>query len=143
MVRGVLEAKGLSASTITRLKQTYGNGYDAFCKVPVEENLLVHIRIESIHSSLHSDDNKLCALIVIGINGVGKRQNLAIQNGTRESTFAKIQHRIKRSKRCLSSDTILHIPIQLVLCTEKRRRGLRGFDYLPKGHHRAKINRRG
>ena len=49
-----------------------------------------------------------------------------------ESTFATIRHRTKRSKGCLSRDTMLHMMFKLGLCAEKRWRKLRGFDYLAK-----------
>ncbi len=259
------EAKGLSASTISRLKQTWGDEYDAWCKAPLDKDQWVYIWVDGIHSGLRSDESKLCALTVIGVNEQGKKQILAIEDGTRESTqswrevllslkargmnspklaigdgalgfwagadqiypdtrqqrcwvhktanvlnklpkssqakakqglhdiwmaetkadavkafdlfietyqdkypkvaqcllkdqlelltfydfpakhwqsirttnpiestFATIRHRTKRSKGCLSRDTMLHMMFKLGLCAEKRWRKLRGFDYLAK-----------
>ena len=37
-----------------------------------------------------------------------------------ESTFATIRHRTKRSKGCLSRDTMLHMMLKVGLCAEKR-----------------------
>jgi len=259
------EAKGLSASTISRLKQVWGEEYDAWCQAPLDKDQWVYIWVDGIHSGLRSDDSKLCALTVIGVNEQGKKQILAIEDGTRESTqswrevllklkargmnspklaigdgalgfwaaadeiypdtrhqrcwvhktanvlnklpkssqpkakkrlhdiwmaetkadalkafdlfietyadkypkvaqcllkdqlelltfydfpaahwqsirttnpiestFATIRHRTKRSKGCLSRDTMLHMMFKLGLCAEKRWRRLRGFDYLAK-----------
>lgn len=259
------EAKGLSASTISRLKQVWGEEYEAWCKAPLDTDQWVYIWVDGIHSGLRSDDSKLCALTVIGVNEQGKKQILAIEDGTRESTqswrevllklkargmncpklavgdgalgfwaaadqiypdtrqqrcwlhktanvlnklpkssqpkakkglhdiwmaetkadaekafdlfietygekypkvaqcllkdqlelltfydfpakhwqsirttnpiestFATIRHRTKRSKGCLSRDTMLHMMFKLGLCAEKRWRKLRGFDYLAK-----------
>jgi len=49
-----------------------------------------------------------------------------------ESTFGTIRHWTKRSKGCLSHDGMLHMMFKLGLCAEKKRRRLRGFDYLAK-----------
>lgn len=259
------EAKGLSASTVSRLKQTWAGEYEAWCKAPLDKDQWVYLWVDGIHSGLRSDDSKLCALTVIGVNELGKKQILAIEDGTRESTqswrevllnlkargmnspklaigdgalgfwaaadqiypdtrqqrcwvhktanvlnklpkssqpkakqglhdiwmaeskaeavkafdlfietyqdkypkvtqcllkdqlelltfydfpakhwqsirttnpiestFATIRHRTKRSKGCLSRDTMLHMMFKLGLCAEKRWRKLRGFDYLAK-----------
>lgn len=49
-----------------------------------------------------------------------------------ESAFATIRHRTKRSKGCLSRDTMLHMMFKLGECAQKRWHRLRGFDYLAK-----------
>ena len=49
-----------------------------------------------------------------------------------ESTFATIRHRTKRSKGCLSKDTMLHMMFKLGECAEKRWNRLRGFNQLTK-----------
>ena len=49
-----------------------------------------------------------------------------------ESTFGTIRHRTKRSKGCLSRDSMLHMMFKLSQCAEKNWRRLRGFNYLAK-----------
>lgn len=49
-----------------------------------------------------------------------------------ESSFATIRHRTKRSKGCLSRDTMLHMMFKLGQCAQSKWRRLRGFDYLAK-----------
>lgn len=49
-----------------------------------------------------------------------------------ESTFATIRHRTKRSKGCLSRDTMLHMMFKLGQCAQGNWRRLRGFNYLAK-----------
>ena len=49
-----------------------------------------------------------------------------------ESSFATIRHRTKRSKGCLSRDTMLHMMFKLGQCAQNRWRKLRGFNYLAK-----------
>ena len=80
------EAKGLSAGTISRLKKTWGDEYDAWCNAPLEKDRWVYLWVDGIHSGLRGEDSKLCALTVIGVNEQGKKQILAIEDGSREST---------------------------------------------------------
>ena len=49
-----------------------------------------------------------------------------------ESTFGTIRHRTKRSKGCLTRDTMLHMMFKLSECAEKSWRKQRGFNYLGK-----------
>jgi len=49
-----------------------------------------------------------------------------------ESTVGTIRHRTKRSKGCLTRDTMLYMMAKLGQCAEKKWRRLRGFDYLAK-----------
>jgi putative transposase len=97
------EAKGLSASTISRLKQTWGDEYDAWCKAPLDKDQWVYIWVDGIHSGLRSDESKLCALTVIGVNEQGKKQILAIEDGTRESTQSWREVLLKLKARGMNS----------------------------------------
>ena len=47
-----------------------------------------------------------------------------------ESTFGTIRHRTRRSKGCLSRETMLHMIFKLGRCAEKNWKKLRGFRYL-------------
>ena len=49
-----------------------------------------------------------------------------------ESTFGTIRHRTKRSKGCLSRDSMLHMMFKLSECAQKNWRRQRGFNYLAK-----------
>ena len=46
----------------------------------------VYIWADGIYSGLRSDDVKLCALVVIGVNKHGQKRFLALEDGVREST---------------------------------------------------------
>ena len=97
------EAKGLSASTISRLKQTWGDEYDVWCKASLDKDQWVYIWVDGIHSGLRSDESKLCALTVIGVNEQGKKQILAIEDGTRESTQSWREVLLKLKARGMNS----------------------------------------
>ena len=49
-----------------------------------------------------------------------------------ESTFATIRHRTKRSRGCLSRESMLSMMFKLGQCAQKNWRRLRGFNYLAK-----------
>lgn len=80
------EAKGLSASTVARLKQTWRTEYQTWRQQRLDEETWVYVWIDGIYSGLRADDQRLCALVVIGVTSQGEKQLLAIEDGVREST---------------------------------------------------------
>jgi putative transposase len=80
------EAKGLSASTVARLKQTWREEYDTWRQRRVDDEQWVYIWVDGIYSGLRAEQQRLCALVVIGVNSRGEKQLLAIEDGVREST---------------------------------------------------------
>jgi len=80
------EAKGLSASTVARLKQQWGEEYQAWRKSRLDRDRWVYLWVDGIYSGLRAEDAKLCALVVIGVNERGENHFLAIEDGVREST---------------------------------------------------------
>lgn len=80
------EAKGLSASTVSRLKQTWAKEYESWQKDRLDRDQWTYLWVDGIHSGLRAEDAKLCALVVVGVNERGEKRFLAIEDGTREST---------------------------------------------------------
>lgn len=80
------EAKGLSASTIARLKQDWAENYREWCGSRLGQESWVYIWADGVYSGLRSEDVKLCALVIIGVNERGEKRFLAIEDGVREST---------------------------------------------------------
>ena len=80
------EAKGLSASTVARLKQTWAEDYKAWCNTRLEKDRWVYLWADGIYSGLRAEDAKLCALVIIGVNERGQKRFLAIEDGIRESS---------------------------------------------------------
>ncbi|GAA5444759.1 IS256 family transposase ISOan6 [Microbulbifer sp. NBRC 101763] len=78
------EAKGLSASTVARLKGQWKNEYDTWRSQRLEG----YIWVDGIYSGLRSEESRLCALVVIGVNEGGEKHFLAIEDGERESTLS-------------------------------------------------------
>ena len=80
------DAQGLSASTVARLKAQWGQEYQAWCTRRLDQDQWVYLWVDGIYSGLRAEDTKLCALVVIGVNGKGHKQFLAVEDGVREST---------------------------------------------------------
>jgi transposase-like protein len=80
------EAKGLSVSTVARLKQAWADDYKAWCNSKLQRDRWVYIWADGIYSGLRAEDAKLCALVIIGVNECGQKRFLAIEDGVREST---------------------------------------------------------
>ena len=80
------EAKGLSASTVSRLKQIWGLEYRRWRDGPLDKDRWVYVWADGVYSGLRGEQMKLCALVVIGVNERGEKHFLAIEDGMREST---------------------------------------------------------
>ncbi len=80
------EAQGLSASTVARLKQTWREEYATWHQRRLDDEQWVYIWVDGIYSGLRAEQQRLCALVVIGVTSQGEKQFLAIEDGVREST---------------------------------------------------------
>ena len=80
------EAKGLSASVIGRLKREWEAEYADWCRRDVGRDRWVYLWADGIYSGLRAESQRLCVLVVIGVNERGEKRFLAIEDGVREST---------------------------------------------------------
>ncbi len=79
-------AKGLSASTVSRLKQTWAQDYRSWNERRLDKDRWVYVWADGVYSGLRAEQTKLCALVIIGVNERGEKHFLAIEDGVREST---------------------------------------------------------
>ena len=79
-------ASGLSASTVSKLKSKLVQEFNDWQSQCLDKDRWVYVWADGIHSGLRGDDGRLCALVVIGVNELGKKHFLAIEDGMREST---------------------------------------------------------
>lgn len=80
------EAKGLSASTVSRLKQVWAEEYASWDERRLDRDRWVYVWADGIYSGLRAERTKLCSLVVVGVNERGEKHFLAIEDGVREST---------------------------------------------------------
>jgi transposase-like protein len=80
------DADGMSASTVSRLKQVWAQEYRSWCEERLDKDRWVYVWADGVYSGLRAEQAKLCALVVIGVNARGQKRFLAIEDGVREST---------------------------------------------------------
>lgn len=80
------QAKGLSASTVSRLKRVWAGEYERWRQRRLDQQRWVYIWADGVYSGLRAEQTKLCALVVVGVNERGEKHFLAIEDGVREST---------------------------------------------------------
>ena len=62
------QAKGLSASTVSRLKQVWADEYRHWNDTSLDTDRWVYIWADGVYSGLRAEQTKLCALVIIGVN---------------------------------------------------------------------------
>ena len=80
------DATGLSANTVSRLKRDWAKEYDGWKDAALGDEPIVYIWADGVHSGLRGEDDKLCALVIVGVTARCKKRFLAIEDGVREST---------------------------------------------------------
>ena len=80
------QAKGLSASVVSRLKQTWAGEYQDWRQESLAKDRWAYIWADGVYSGLRGEEAKLCALVIIGVNERGEKHFLAIEDGVREAT---------------------------------------------------------
>lgn len=78
------DAKGLSAKTVSRLKQQWEQDYDVWRHRDLSQRRYVYIWADGVYSNVRMDD-KLCLLVIIGSDETGRKEVLAVVDGYRES----------------------------------------------------------
>lgn len=78
-------AAGLSAATISRLKELWRLEYEQWRKRDLGHKEYVYIWVDGIHFGVRLADASQCILVVIGADADGKKELLAMADGYRES----------------------------------------------------------
>jgi putative transposase len=79
------EAKGLSPAVVSRLKAQWSEDYLAWNRRARSDERYVYVWADGIYSTLRGEDDRLCLLILIGVNEQGEKRLLALSDGYRES----------------------------------------------------------
>ncbi len=78
------ETAGLSANTVSRLKQSWEQDYDQWRKRDLSNRRFVYIWADGVYCNVRMDD-RLCLLVVVGSDDTGRKEVLAVVDGYRES----------------------------------------------------------
>ena len=90
------DCKGLSASTITRLKAVWEDEYDEWAKRSLAGKRYVYMWADGIHSNVRfnnnegrtKDENRQCLLVLMGATADATRELIAVVDGQRESELS-------------------------------------------------------
>jgi len=77
---------GLSATSITRLVETWGDEYTAFTRRDLSTSDFVYVWADGVHFRIRLEEDRLSCLVVIGVKADGTKELLACSDGYREST---------------------------------------------------------
>ena len=77
-------AKGLSANTISRLKERWIDEHREWRQRDLSDKRYVYLWVDGIYSNVRLDD-RLCLLVVMGVTEHGRKELIAVEEGYRES----------------------------------------------------------
>src|SRR5713226_6669667 len=79
------DAKGLSATTVTRLKGIWQEEYRRWGQRSLEGKQYVYVWADGIHFNIRLEDDRQCILVLMGATPEGTKEVIAISEGHRES----------------------------------------------------------
>jgi transposase-like protein len=80
-----VEAKGMSATTVTRLKAAWEEEYGAWSKRSLKDKNYVYVWADGVHFNIRLEDGRQCILVLMGATADGKKELIAVTDGYRES----------------------------------------------------------
>jgi putative transposase len=91
------QAAGLSAAVVSRLKGKWKAEYENWRASRLDKDRWVYLWADGIYSGLRGESDRLCVLVVIGVNERGQKRFLAIEDGVRESkhSWKDVLHQLK------------------------------------------------
>jgi transposase-like protein len=91
------DAKGLSSSTISRLKSIWEKEHETWSRRSFKNKRYVYIWADGVYFNVRSDDARQCILVIIGVTEMGIKEFIAIEDGYRESeqSWTELLLRIK------------------------------------------------
>jgi transposase-like protein len=79
------DARGLSAATISRLKEVWKGEYEHWTRRDLSGKNIVYLWVDGVHFGVRLEDASQCILVIIGATAAGKKELLAMLDGYRES----------------------------------------------------------
>jgi len=79
------DAKGLSATTITRLKGVWEQEHQEWSKRSLAGKEYVYVWADGVHFNIRLEGGRQCILVLMGATAEGKKELIAIHDGQRES----------------------------------------------------------
>jgi transposase-like protein len=96
------DAPGLSAATISRLKNVWQQDFQQWQKRSLEGKCYVYFWVDGIYCNVRMDD-KQCLLVIMGATADGAKELVAIEGGFRESELSWRQLLLDMKSRGLTT----------------------------------------
>ena len=103
------EAKGLSASTVTRLKSVWEQEHHDWSRRSLADKHYVYIWADGVYFNIRLEGGRQCILVLMGATAEGKKELIAIQDGQRESEQSWKELLLDVKARGLSVDPALAV----------------------------------
>lgn len=79
-------AKGLSSTTISRLKADWWDDYESWQKRDLGPRRFLYIWADGVYFKPRMAEEKQCVLVIVGVDEYGRKELLGMTDGFREST---------------------------------------------------------
>jgi putative transposase len=103
------DAKGLSATTVTRLKSVWQDEYAGWNQRSLAGKHYVYIWADGVYFNVRLEGSRQCILVLMGAAADGKKELIAIQTGQRESELTWKELLLNVQARGLTIDPDLAI----------------------------------
>jgi len=97
------DAPGLSASTVSRLKESWQSDLDVWQKRSLADNEYVYFWVDGVHFGARMEDEKQCILVVLGATADGRKELVGMTDGYRESEQSWYELLVDLKKRGLKT----------------------------------------
>lgn len=97
------DAPGLSASTISRLKESWKADLDAWQKRSLADKEYVYFWVDGVHFGARMENEKQCILVILGATADGHKELVGISDGYRESEQSWYELLVDLKKRGLKT----------------------------------------
>ena len=79
------DAHGLSASTVTRLKEVWEGEFQEWTNRSLEGKQYAYLWADGVHFNVRLEEDRQCILVLMGATADGKKELIAVADGYRES----------------------------------------------------------
>ncbi len=97
------DAPGLSASTISRLKESWKADMEAWQKRSLADKEYVYFWVDGVHFGARMKNEKQCILVILGATADGRKELVGMSDGYRESEQSWYELLVDLKKRGLKT----------------------------------------
>jgi putative transposase len=95
------DAPGLSASTVSRLKESWQTDLEVWQKRSLAGKKYVYFWVDGVHFGARMEDEKQCILVILGATADGRKELVGMSDGYRESEQSWYELLVDLKKRGL------------------------------------------